>query len=166
MISGKVLWPCSDCQKKNKHFFAYPDGFWMSRHPKRKNGGMEVVWNVIPIVFLQMRLGLDAVAAQIGFQIVFCISRNATENDNIRICDRNGRSIHSVFKQSRRLWLQHGIYIKVSSIAEFFLCDRGVLQLMLIWRSRWCTSICPASVWKSSSKMWVCLRHNQSNPCR
>ncbi len=68
---------------------------------------LKVVWNVIPIRFLQMHLSLDALAAQIGFQIVFRVTLNMTRNDNIKPGDRNARSIHTVLKRRRsRPWLQ------------------------------------------------------------
>ncbi len=51
-----------------------------------------------PVRFLQMRLSLDALAAQIGFQFVFCVTLNATLNVNIKTGDRNARSIYTVFK--------------------------------------------------------------------
>jgi len=55
--------------------------------------------NVIPSIFLQMRLSLDALAAQIGFKTVFCVTFDATQNDNVKTGDRNAGSIHTVFKR-------------------------------------------------------------------
>ncbi len=46
-----------------------------------------------------MHLSLDALAAQIGFQIVFRVTLNMTRNDNIKPGDRNARSIHTVLKR-------------------------------------------------------------------
>jgi len=45
---------------------------------------------VIPIRSLQMRLSLDALAAQISFQIVFWVTLlNMIHNDNIKTSDGN-----------------------------------------------------------------------------
>lgn len=54
---------------------------------------MEVVQNAIPIRSLQMCLSLDALAAQIRFQIVFCVTFNATNNNNVKTSDQNARHI-------------------------------------------------------------------------
>ncbi len=40
-------------------------------------------------VFLQLHLNLDTLAAQIRFQMVFCVTFNATHNDNVKTSDRN-----------------------------------------------------------------------------
>ncbi len=50
---------------------------------------LEVVWNVIQVRFLQLHLNLDTLAAQIRFQMVFCVTFNATHNDNVKTSDRN-----------------------------------------------------------------------------
>ncbi len=51
-----------------------------------------------PVRVLQICLSLDALAAQIGFQFVVCITLNATLNVNIKTGDRNARIIYTAFK--------------------------------------------------------------------
>ncbi len=38
----------------------------------------------------------NTMAAQIGFQMAFCVTLNATHNDSIKSSDRNAGSIHIV----------------------------------------------------------------------
>lgn len=55
---------------------------------------------MIPIEFLQICLSLDALDVQIRFHIVFCITLNATNNDNIKTGDRNALKLFIQYSNS------------------------------------------------------------------
>ena len=83
---------CSDCQPKSVYWHVKTvSGLIWDRLDRqntysflqiRSKPHVEVVWNVIPIGFLQIRLSLDALAARIRFQSVFCVTRNMTHNND------------------------------------------------------------------------------------
>lgn len=71
------------------HFLAYPDWFfkmWSAKNPQTHL--MQFLhWfgNAIQIRFLQKCFSLDALATQMGFQSVFCVTRlSAQHNDDIK----------------------------------------------------------------------------------
>ena len=69
----------------------YPHWFFKVWTAKKKHiksnlqKHLEVVWNAIPIRFLQKRLCPEALVAQIGFRSVFCITRNMAHNNDVKL---------------------------------------------------------------------------------